>query len=80
MPEDTFEQRVALRRATMTARLVHSHEAADRVSEELERMIEPSKRAEAIWGLTCELARLQGLDESELRLDRSVARLERRKR
>ena len=77
---DTFEARAAARRETMTARVARSKEEAESIERALEAQLKPSERAEAIWGLVREPSAARGSDGSELRLDRSLARVERRGR
>jgi hypothetical protein len=78
--DEAYERRAAERRATMTAIVVRSPQALAAVKAENIRRIEPHRRAELIWPLVCELAAIQGVDERQLQFDRSVARLERRRR
>lgn len=79
MPEG-FENRAKLRRSTMTVKVARSREEREAFERERESLLLPHERAEAIWGLVTELMALRGSDGSELRLDRSFARLERRGR
>lgn len=64
----------------MIVKVAHSKAEAIRFERERDRQLSPAERAEAVWDLTCDLFRMGGGDESELRLDRSVARVERRGR
>jgi hypothetical protein len=75
-----FERRSAQRRQSMDARIARSKEEAEVLARERENALPPFERAEAIWGLLRDLATIRGSDGSEFRLDRSVARVERRTR
>lgn len=75
-----LSDRARERRRSMVARVARSKGEAQAISDELEDALLPFERAEAIWALTCELGSMRGLDASEFRLDRSLARLERRRR
>lgn len=78
--DDDYRERAELRRRTMTARVARSPEEARRFEREREAGAEPFQRAEAIWPLVRELTAMRGDDGSQLRLDRSLARVERRTR
>jgi hypothetical protein len=78
--EDSFEKRAAARRKTMTGHVAHSIAGARVLERARDEQLEPFQRAEAIWGLVRDLAAVRGSDGSELRLDRSLARVERRGR
>jgi hypothetical protein len=77
---DAYHERAAERRRSMVARVARSKDEAAAVTREFEAALDPAERPDAIWTLTCELALLRGMDESELRFDRSSARVERRRR
>lgn len=77
---DEFEQRSLERRRSMTAWLARSKAEAAVRHEALDRSMPPAQRAEAVWTLTWELWSTGGRDGGQRRLDRSVARLERRRR
>jgi hypothetical protein len=79
-PDDATDARAERRRSTMVARVARSPREAQAITDEFNAALEPSERAEAIYALTCELSALRGVDGSEFRLDRSLARVERRKR
>ena len=78
--DDAYERRAETRRRTMTSQLAHSKEHAEQLALERTDGLTPNQRAEAIWDLVCELEALRGTSAAELRFDRSVARLERRRR
>jgi hypothetical protein len=78
--DEAYERRAAERRKTMTVTVGRSPEAAAALRIASDLSLEPHERVEAIWPLVCALARIRGIDASELRLDRSVARVERRGR
>jgi hypothetical protein len=80
MQDPDFAKRAEERRRSMTAFVARSWAQADAIGAALERRMTPEQRAEAVWGLTCELWSNGGDDGSQFRLDRSVARLERRRR
>jgi hypothetical protein len=77
---DGFEERAAERRATMQVHVAHSRAEVEALERARERALPPHARAEAIWPLVRELWIMRGGDAAELRFDRSVARLERRRR
>lgn len=77
---DSFERRADERRKTMTVKVARSKSEARAFELQRDRSLTPSQRVDAVWFLTCDLAAIRGLDESELRLDRSLARIERRGR
>ncbi len=78
--DESFEARANDRRDTMIARVARSPEEVRRFERERERSLQPHERAELIWQLTCELAVRRGTDAPQPRLDRSLARVERRGR
>ena len=78
--DGSFKQRSAERRKTMTVRVARSRQEMEAFEVERERSLEPFRRAEAIWPLVCELEMMRGGDGTEFRLDRSLARVERRRR
>jgi hypothetical protein len=75
-----FEQRAAERRKSMTAHLARSKEDAQKYADEFDRAMSPVERVEAIWDLSWKLWTAGGERGTQRRLDRSVARLERRRR
>jgi len=77
---DAFKGRAEKRRTSMTAKVAHSKAEAAAFERARDREFSSSERAEAIWPLVCEMFLAQGGDPDELRFDRSVARLERRRR
>jgi len=79
MPE-SFNARSAARHATMTGKIARSKAEARILERERSRQLSPAQRVEAIWALTCDLYTIRNGDEFELRLDRSLARVERRRR
>lgn len=76
----TFEERSKHRRETMSGHVAHSKLEARALERAREQSLEPYERAEAIWGLVCDLVAARGSDGAELRLDRSLGRVERRGR
>lgn len=75
---ETFEQRAQRRRATWTGFLARSPDQLAAFERNAIRAMAPEERVAAIWGLV--LAMPGRNDAAEYRLDRSLARLERRKR
>ena len=61
----------------MVAKVARSREEVDRLERERDSLQAPHERAEAIFSLICGLI-APGTDASEFRLDRSIARVERR--
>ncbi len=78
--ERAFQERAMARRKRMFARVARTAQQRDAFEREREESLEPFRRAEAIWGLVCDLVALGGENGTQLRLDRSVARVERRGR
>ena len=78
--DDAFKKRAAMRRGSMVVGLARSPEERRMLEFEREQAVEPFRRAELIWPLVCDLSALRGEDGTELRLDRSFARVERRGR
>jgi hypothetical protein len=78
--DEAYERRAEERRRTMTVAVTRSPEAAAAIGAANDLALEPHRRAELIWPLVCEPARIQVVDASELRFDRSAARVEWRKR
>jgi hypothetical protein len=75
---ESQESRAAVRRVTWTGAVARSYGEADEIKREIESAIPAHERAEMIWQLTL---RMQwGNNAAEYRLDRSVARVERRGR
>jgi hypothetical protein len=64
----------------MTARVARSKDEVVAFEAERDEQLLPHERVESIWALVCEIDRIRGGDGTELRFDRSVARLERRRR
>jgi hypothetical protein len=77
---DRSVERAEERRATMVVKVARSKAEAIQFERERDQQLSPAQRAEAIWDLTCDLFRIRNGDESELRFDRSVARVKRRGR
>jgi hypothetical protein len=75
---DSFEERAKARRASWRGYVARSAEEAARLEREIEASLTGAERVEAIWGLVLRMP--WGDDASEYRLDRSVARVERRRR
>lgn len=75
-----FQERARRRRQGMSARLARTGEQRDAFEGEREGALEPFRRAEAVWSLVCDLEALRGENGAQLRLDRSLARVERRGR
>ena len=78
--DDAFSERAIVRRRTMVARVARSREEAVALERERDAAMSAAERVEAIWALVCELEAIRGGDGTELRLDRSLGRLERRRR
>jgi hypothetical protein len=78
--EHSFAERAAARRKDMVAQVARTREERRAFEFERDRSLPPYRRAEAIWGLVRDLVTLRGEDGTQLRLDRSVARVERRRR
>ena len=66
-----------MRLEAMTAKVARSREELAVIERARERALLPLERAEAIWGLVCDLIALREGDGTELRLDRSLARVKR---
>lgn len=66
------------RRQEMSARIARTREQRHAFESEREKTLEPFRRAEAIWSLVCDVEALRGENGAQLRLDRSLARVERR--
>ena len=75
---NSFESRAAVRRATWTGTVARSFREDDELRRTAENKIPPHERVEAIWQLVLRMP--GGDDAAEYRLDRSVARVERRGR
>jgi hypothetical protein len=78
--DGSYRARADARRKVMVARVARSPREREDLEFERESAVEPFRRAEAIWTLVCDLTSLRGDDGSKLRLDRSLARIERRGR
>jgi len=74
---DSYANRVAMRRVTWYGFVARSPEEFERIKHDLDRSMTPSQRAETIWELVTRMP--WGADASEYRLDRTVARVERRR-
>ena len=77
---ENFEERAKERRATLTARIARSPQEAAALERDRENALLPFERAEAIWSVVRDLTAARGNDGSELRLNRSLARVKRRGR
>jgi hypothetical protein len=75
---NSFEERAAMRRASWTAFVAHSAKEAAARERTMEEAIPPAKRAEAVFELSLRMP--WGANATQQRLDRSVARVERRGR
>lgn len=80
MTDPAFVKRAAKRRRSMNAATLRSKEALYDVERRRDAAIGPIDRVEAVWAFTRELSLLRGIDGTEFRFDRSIARVERRKR
>ncbi len=78
--DKAFQERAWRRRQGMSARLARTREQRDAFETKREEALEPFRRAEAIWSLVCDVEALRGENGAQLRLDRSLARVERRRR
>jgi len=78
--DEAYERRAAERRAEMVAFLAHSKSEIEAAEARIDAQLTPEERPVAIWSLVCQLSTLRGIDAAELRLDRSLARIERRRR
>ncbi len=68
------------RRATGKSRIVRLHDDDGSFDREFWSNTTPSERLEAVWGLVLEYLALRDPDAGEPRLQRSVCRVERRRR
>jgi hypothetical protein len=75
---DESENHAAERRRTWTGVVVHSAKEAEAISRASDAAMSPSERVELVWQLT--LGMPWGDDATEFRLDRTVGRVERRRR
>ena len=75
---DSFEERATARRAGWRGYVARSAAEAARYEREIDAALTGAERVEAIWDLVLRMP--WGNDASEYRLDRSVARVERRRR
>ncbi|HUY11681.1 MAG TPA: hypothetical protein VMV73_05415, partial [Candidatus Dormibacteraeota bacterium] len=75
---DAFEQRAKIRRETWRGFVAHSPAQAATFEREAVIAMTPEERVAAIWELVLRMP--WGSDGTEHRLDRSLARVERRKR
>jgi hypothetical protein len=75
---DGFEKRAAERRRTWSGVVARSPEQAEAVSRAADAAMTPVERMELVWELTLRMP--WGDDATEFRLDRTVGRVERRRR
>lgn len=68
------------RRRLGTGRVIGHHEDDGAFDRAFWRAIPPHERLEAVWGMTLDFLALQGQCVDQLRLQRSVCRVERRGR
>jgi hypothetical protein len=68
----------AERRRRMTVRKFASHAEADAADVAYWRSVSPEGRLEAVWDLVRSYSEMQGQSGDQLRLQRSVCRVERR--
>lgn len=73
-----MEERAAVRRRTMIARLVHSHEEVDEFNREFWRRAGHEAKFAAAWDMLLDVQRMRGKRGRQPRLQRSVEALERR--
>jgi hypothetical protein len=74
-----MDARAAERRRRMTVRKFASHAEADAADLAFWRAASPEERLEAVCDLVLEFSLMQGQGSDQLRLQRSVCRVERRR-
>jgi hypothetical protein len=75
---DQSEKHAAERRRTWTGVVVHSAKEAEAISRAENAAMSPAERVELVWQLTLRMPWRD--DATEFRLDRTVGRVERRRR
>lgn len=78
-PSDTPEERAHYRRTHWKARKIRRGEDEDSFDREAIAAMTPEERIALSWQITKELFAFKGIDEAAIRLDRSTARLQRRR-
>jgi hypothetical protein len=76
--DEAYERRAAERRATWRGTVAHSFDEAEAISRAGDRELSPSERVELIWTLVQRMP--WGNNASQFRLDRTLGRIERRRR
>lgn len=74
------EERARLRRSKATARITRLHEDDGSFDREFWARYTPSQRMELSWEMVREWAAARGIPDDQLRLQRSIACVKRRKR
>jgi hypothetical protein len=74
--EETLEEKRARRGRALT-RKIHLHDDHEAFNREIWSAVDPSVRAAYVFELSVLAARLQGFSGDQLRLDKSVARVQR---
>lgn len=77
-PGKTPEERAEWRRTHWKARKIHLHDDQDEFDREAIADMSPEERMALSWELTKTTFLMRGIDGASVRLDRSVARVERR--
>ena len=78
--EEVLSQERRARRAQWVTRKIRRHEDSDEFDRAFWLQMDPIQRMLQGWLLTVEAFAMKGISEGELRVSRSVARVQRRKR
>jgi hypothetical protein len=77
--DDAARARADERQRTWTSRLARSKEEAQSFEDASDDGLTSEQRLLMVWDITRKMAAIGSVDASELRLDRSITRIERRR-